>query len=270
MSKEEVMNKDIIFEICKRLNNENNKETLEEICREKHILPCFFKRMCKDFGIIKSNILNIYYEEKFKDEIKAAEDEAKTMEVLNTIQNLWLKRYRGINEEYEQVLDEGEEIWDEPRETIEINLNCELLDEINELSIENNVEISFYIEKMLLQMLERNKETRGKKVIKKYIKTMLSGTDLEEHEEEVIENIIKNKKFMKFGKITYRDKVGDLDTYRINYLLNNGYMLNEINEIKEADEEYQGEALENHYYLIHSGECKSYKEALKTISEWRK
>ena len=208
----------------------------------------------------------------------------KENHIRNTVEKLYVKRYQGLNtdEKFEPLyplviqLEEDEErifasnfrLAFSTKE--EVYFNCELFLELEKLAKENNVEVSIYINYLLLKMLERNRETRshtrGKKV---YINTMLTilGDYLENKEAEITENL-NSPDFIKFKGLTYNNVDYDEKIYIVNYLLNKGYCIEQIRESQEKEQSYLKLESETgcsvrlglHYCLISSKKYKTYKE----------
>lgn len=100
---------------------------------------------------------------------------------------------------------------------------------------------------------------------RKYIKSMVEYAELEDHLEEIQDNMMKNKHFIKFGEFCYTDKSLDMDTYKINYLLNNGYSLEQIKQILKNDK--FGEDLDCHYFYIHSKKFNTYDKVKEFLEK---
>ncbi len=167
-----------------------------------------------------------------------------------------------------------------------------LLDELKEVAYEKDVNLSILINCYLLQMLERDRRTeahtKGKRsYIKNNLYTISNFISHAETLEEFSNNIL-NKNFIKYGEIQYKEKLIDNEKallkhleknngqvklihdvneriYIINYLLNNGYSMKQIEDIEKEEEEY----IKSHGYITTNltieGINKSY-EAQITIS----
>ncbi|MBU3174608.1 hypothetical protein [Clostridium estertheticum] len=265
------MDRQSIVDICQRVNN---GEILEDICRSLGTNTSYMELMIKHEKIKKSKMLDLYYTKHKEKEIKEMEIQKKKINNIDTIEDLWLKRYRGIGDIYNMTLEDDDEWADEPRDNVEINLNYELLSELESTSAEEGLSLSLYIEKLLLQMLERNKETRmhtrGKHV---YIKTMVGGSLCEDDAEEIEQNM-KKPDFIKFKDLTYTNKVLDIKIYVANYLINHGYSLEQIEQLSADDgsslydDFYCSDLLEQHYSLIHSKECTTFEKVEATLKEY--
>lgn len=255
------MDRNEIIEICKRVNN---GELLSDICRSLNITTCYMDTLIKREKIKKSKLLNIYYKKETEKEIHEFEKKKREFNTIHEIEELWLKRYRGIEETYDDIIDGDDEWSDSPREDVQINLNNELLAELEDIVEKEGTDLSLYIEKIILQMLERNRKTyshtRGRM---QYIKTMIEMCGYEDHEKEIIRNM-KNKDFIKYGSFSYASKFNDMDTYRINYLLNNGYTLEQAEKVSEESKN-DCEILECHYSLIHSKRYKTFEDVEKFL-----
>lgn len=265
------MDREEIVKICKRVNH---GDKLKDICRELGVPVFHIESLIKSYKIKKSSILDIYYNEDCRKEIEELENKQKLYLNMDTIENLWLKRYKGIDiDVYEQVLNEDEEWADTPRENLTIDLNLDLVAELEHMSEKEGTDISLLIEKMLLQMLERNRETRMSTKGKiTYIKTMVYGSECEDHAEEVLKNL-KSDDFMKIDKISYKNKLRDIKMYMANYLINNGYSLEQIEEISDKengdlyDDDYATEELTAHYYFIQEKICSNFEEVNQVLNK---
>lgn len=97
---------------------------------------------------------------------------------------------------------------------------------------------------------------------------MIYGSICEYHKEEVLENM-SNPEFIKFKDLTYTSKFNDVKIYVANYLMNNGYTLEQVEEAGKDehsdlyDKNYCSEDLEARYDLIHSKECITFEEVKK-------
>lgn len=198
--------------------------------------------------------------------------------IRSTAEKIFAKRYFGI-------IDDHTPIWNSPlnptwSDDEEINkfrnnfsyslpvsekilFTDHLLEDLKECAKENNVELSLYINCLLLQMLERNQRTeehtKGKRA---YITNNLyTGSNFISNA-ETLEEFSKNvldKEFIKYGEIKYKEKSFTKDEfeqyckeheyvipiseeneriYIINYLLNNGYSLDQIENIEKEEKEY--------------------------------
>lgn len=264
------MDRKNICEICKRVNK---GELLEDICKEIGIQPVHMERMIKSENIKEDKELKIYYSESLESEarkINKIKNEKRCINVFNDIEKLWLRRYRGISDNYNGVMGDDDSWHDSGKKDVKIRLNGDLLLELEKKSQEEGTELSYYIEKLLLQMLEKNKRTyppekvngRARRI---YIKTMVEMCGCEDHIGEIEKNI-KKKNFIKLKKFSYTDKSNDMDIYRINYLFNNGYSSKQIEEVLK--ENYlESETLEYHYNLIHSKKCKTFEESIAFIEK---
>lgn len=188
----------------------------------------------------------------------------KEKNIRDTAEILYRKRYEGVVDSqdllYPHIMREDEYYENEyqreyqkfscnfigagvPRRK-EIIFTPELLNELEELSEENNVELSTLINCYLLQMLERNKRTtEHTKARKVYIKNSLYPTstyiDKGEMKEQFEENIF-NKEFIKYKELSYKNLTWDEEIYIKNFLINRGYTLEQIHEIEKEEKEIQG------------------------------
>lgn len=260
------MTRDEVRAICKRVNN---GEKLDDIVRELNVRDCYIKGLIKEFGFKYSEVLKQYYSEEFKEEIIKTEKEIKNFNVMNDIEDLWLKRYYGIDvNEYEGVIEE--EWADTPKEDITISLSYELCNELSEIADENETSIDLIIESYLLKLLERNRSTRSNKKTKAYLKNICDSlfslkstqeqleneTDEErltrsfEQQEEFlkeIENNVKRKGFL-IEPLTYKDTHIDCSIYMKSYLIDKGYTKENISEIEDLEKKIKHEfPLMDHY-----------------------
>jgi hypothetical protein len=190
----------------------------------------------------------------------------KEKKIRDTAEALYRKRYEGILEEhqdpiYPNFIDDVNFIGEtkaqldfgrfnanfigagvpRPRE---IFFTQELLKELDELSEENNVEISTLINCYLLQMLERNKRTtEHTKARKVYIKNSLyeKSTYIQKCEtKEEFEGKVFDKHFIKNKEFSYKNIDWDEEIYIQSFLLNRGYTLDQIHQIEKEEKEIQG------------------------------
>lgn len=260
------MTRDEVREICKRVNNGEN---LDDITRELNIRKCYIESLIKEFGFKYSKILKGYYSKEFEEEILEKEKEVKGIEVLDKIEDLWLKRYYGIRtNNYDGVIEE--EWADSPREEIKIDLSYELYNELSAIADEKGISIDLIIENYLLIGLERNSETKSNKLTRTYLKNICEGLftlkstqeQLEsetnedrlkrsfEQQEEFFKEIEKNVKRKGFliEPLTYKDVHIDCDIYMKSYLVDKGYTKENIAEIEELGKKIKGEfPLTDHY-----------------------
>lgn len=199
-------------------------------------------------------------------------------DVRTTAEKIFSKRYFGIIDDFTPIWNsplnpqwsDNEEInkfrnnfcYADPVSE-EIMFTSYLLEELKECAKEKNVELSLYINYQLLKMLERDKRTsehtKGKRA---YIKNNLyTGSNFISHAEtlEEFSKSIFDKEFIKYGEIKYKEKSFTKDEfeqyckeheyvipiqeeneriYIINYLLNNGYSLEQIENIEKEEKEY--------------------------------
>lgn len=260
------MTRDEVRAICKRVNNGEN---LDDIVRELNVRKCYIESLTKEFGFKYSKMLKVYYSKEFEEEILKKEKELKGIDVLDKIEDLWLKRYYGIKtSNYDGIIEE--EWADAPREEIKIDLPYELYNELSSIADEKGIRIDLIIENYLLIGLERNSETKSNKLTKAYLKNICEGlfslkstqeqleneTDEEhftrkfEQKEELlneIKNNVKRKGFL-IEPLTYKDVYMDCDIYMKSYLVDKGYTKENIAEIEELGKKIKHEfPLTDHY-----------------------
>lgn len=121
----------------------------------------------------------------------------------------------------------------------EIFFTKELLNELEKISDESNVEVSTLINCYLLQMLERNKRTiEHTKARKVYVKNTLYEQSEYIQDCENIDELEKNifdEDFIQYKEISFKNGSYDESIYIKNVLLNNGYSLEQINEIEKEE-----------------------------------
>lgn len=119
-----------------------------------------------------------------------------------------------------------------------------LLNELEEIAKESNVELSTLINCYLLQMLERNKRTtEHTKARKVYVKNSLyeKSTYIQKSQTaEAFEEKIFDKKFINYKELSYKNIDWDEEIYIKNFLLNNGYTLEQLHQIEKEEKEIQG------------------------------
>lgn len=260
------MTRDEVRAICKRVNNGEN---LEDIVRKLNIRKCYMESLIKEFGFKYSKVLEGYYSEEFEEEIIKKEKEINSFKVMDNIEELWLKRYYGINiNDYDGVIEE--EWADSPRQDITIDLSYELYNELSEIADENGTSIDLIIESYLLKLLERNRETKSNKKTEAYLKNICEDlfslkstqeqleneTDedcltrcFEQKEEflKEIKNNVKRKGFL-IEPLTYKDTHRDCEIYMKSYLVDKGYTKENIAEIEDLEEKIKYEfPLTDHY-----------------------
>lgn len=255
------MTREEVKAICIRVNK---GEPLEEVIRPLGIRRCYIESLIKEYGFKYSNILKKYYSKKFESEIIELEKEKKSNDVINDIEDMWLKRYYGIDtDDYDGLIEE--EWADSPREEFQIHLNNELYSELLDISAENGTSVDFIIEQGLLKILERNRETRKKKQNKLYLRNICDGLfslkstqeqlenetieerferEIEQKEEflKEIEKNIKRKDFL-IKSLTYKDIGIDCEIYMKSYLVGKGYTKANIKEIELLEKNFKGESL---------------------------
>lgn len=188
----------------------------------------------------------------------------KEKNIRDTAETLFRRRYEGVVDDHDLlypnfIKDDAhyenecqKEFWKfssnfigagVPRER-KIIFTQELLNELEELSEENNVELSTLINCYLLQMLERNKRTtEHTKARKVYVKNSLYSASeyIQKCEKfEVFEKNIFDKDFIKYGEISYKNINFDEEIYIKNFLLNKGYTLQQIQQLEEEEKEVFG------------------------------
>ena len=262
------MNREEVRQICKRVNK---GEKLSDISEELNVKECYIKSLINEYGYVYSSVLKKFYNSDMKDEVLEAEKDIKKYEIMDNIEKLWLKRYQGLDaENYDGVLEE----WaDYPREELKIHLNIDLYGELIEEANELELDISFLIEQGMLKMLERNRETRDKKMKINYLKhiceNLFSASFTEEEREkltyeerlsksieqereflEEIKSNVKRKDFL-VEPFNYNNIDEDTEIYAESYLLDNGYTEDNIEEIYEEEEMYKldDEAIIEHYHM---------------------
>ena len=262
------MNREEVRQICKRVNK---GEKLSDISEELNVKECYIKSLINEYGYVYSSVLKKFYNSDMKDEVLEAEKDIKKYEIMDNIEKLWLKRYQGLDaENYDGVLEE----WaDYPREELKIHLNIDLYGELIEEANELELDISFLIEQGMLEMLERNRETRDKKMKINYLKhiceNLFSASFTEEEREkltyeerlsksieqereflEEIKSNVKRKDFL-VEPFNYNNIDEDTEIYAESYLLDNGYTEDNIEEIYEEEEMYKldDEAIIEHYHM---------------------
>lgn len=270
------MTRDEVREICKRVNK---GEKLENIARELNVKKFYVESLIKEYGFKYSKVLKGYYSKEFEEEISKREKEIKGLEILDEIEDLWLKRYYGIDADYyDEVIEE--EWADSPKEEITINLSYELYDELSGIADDNGTKLDFIIESYLLKMLERNRESRGKKQNRVYLKNICEGLftfkytqeqleneneeerlerEFEQQEEflKEIESNVKRKDFL-IEPLTYKDTSIDCDIYMKSYLIDKGYTKENIKEIEELGKKRECEfPLTDHYNYKSDDEFKN-------------
>jgi hypothetical protein len=198
--------------------------------------------------------------------------------IRSTAEKIFAKRYFGIIDDHTPMWNSPlNPTWSDDEEINKFRNNFSyslpvsekilftdhLLEDLKECAKENNVELSLYINCLLLQMLERNQRTeehtKGKRA---YITNNLYiGSNFSSYA-ETLEEFSKNildKDFIKYGEIKYKEKSFNKDEmeqyfkdheyvipiheeneriYIINYLLNNGYSLEQIENIEKEENEY--------------------------------
>ena len=239
------MNREEVRQICKRVNK---GEKLSDISEELNVKECYIKSLINEYGYVYSSVLKKFYNSDMKDEVLEAEKDIKKYEIMDNIEKLWLKRYQGLDaENYDGVLEE----WaDYPREELKIHLNIDLYGELIEEANELELDISFLIEQGMLKMLERNRETRDKKMKINYLKhiceNLFSASFTEEEREkltyeerlsksieqereflEEIKSNVKRKDFL-VEPFNYNNIDEDTEIYAESYLLDNGYTEDKI------------------------------------------
>lgn len=182
----------------------------------------------------------------------------KERKIRETAETLYKKRYKGITESEEFLYPNFLEGWGDnefgkfsanfmsagvPRPR-EIFFTEDLLNELEELSEENNVEISTLINCYLLQMLERNKRTtEHTKARKAYIRNSLYKSSEYIQKCETIDEFEENvfdKEFINHKEISYKNADFDEEIYIKNFLLNNGYSLEQIQQMEKEEKEVFG------------------------------
>lgn len=124
-----------------------------------------------------------------------------------------------------------------------------LFDELEKSANEKNVEVSTLISFYLLQMLERDKQTRdtngeGKRTLKKaYIKNRVYDYSQYiktcETREQFSKNI-DNNNFIKYKEFSFKDRFFDEEIYIKNFLLNFGYSIEQIEQLENEEKEIFG------------------------------
>lgn len=188
--------------------------------------------------------------------------EGKEKNIREIAEKLYVKRYFGEDDYLPMWNSSLNPKWSEDKEENDfinnfgyqhpikenIMFNPFVLDELKEIANEKNVNISILINCYILQMLERDrrtvKHTKGKKV---YIKNNLYCRSFficqAETRDEFIKNVFDNN-FIKYGQIEYDNEEIELvhemneRIYIINYLLNVGYSMEQINNIEREEKEY--------------------------------
>lgn len=183
--------------------------------------------------------------------------EEKESNIRETAERLYRKRYLGECEVdsyvYKSFIKDSDNemnkfintfIYAGLPEKKEIFFIKELIEELQEVAKSNNVELSTLINCYLLQMLERNKETKaltkGKKVYinnnlyekSEYIKRC-------ETKDQVRKNIFSDD-FIKYEKISFSNTSKDEEIYIKNFLLNKGYSIEEIKSLEKEEKKIFG------------------------------
>lgn len=183
--------------------------------------------------------------------------EEKETNIRETSERLYRKRYLGECEidsyMYKSFIKDGESeinkfintfICAGMPEKKEILFTRKLIEELQKVAKSNNVELSTLINCYLLQMLERNKETR---VFTKARKVYIDNNLYErseyikrcESKERIRKNIFSDD-FIKYGQISFSNTTKDEETYIKNFLLNKGYSVKEIKKIESEEKQTFG------------------------------
>lgn len=183
--------------------------------------------------------------------------EGKEKNIRETSERLYRKRYLGECEidsyVYESFINEEDSDFNKFLNTFicagmpekkEILFTSDLIKELQEIAKLNNTDLSTLINCYLLQMLERNKETRQfTKARKVYIENNLYEKSEYikgcENKEQVKNNIFSDD-FIKYGEISFINKHKDEEIYIINYLLNKGYSIEQIENIEKEEKQTFG------------------------------
>ncbi|MGL5149081.1 MAG: hypothetical protein ACRC7N_00705 [Clostridium sp.] len=295
-------NRTEVEHICLKLSG---GVSLESMANSLNIKVCFLESIIKEYDIKYSPVLKAYYHKKYEDEIKDLEKQKIKADVIGNVNYLYLKRYKGINiNECKDKEIATEEAYDRLSVEFPITLSEDLYKELKSIAKDKDLPIDLIIEQALLKMLERNKETRSKKAIKVYCKTLaeyigaplpvenkpcakimnsiintlFSTEEQEENEdinkieiaklqEEIYKNIL-SEGFL-ISELSYADLDKDTEIYQKSYLLSkgNGYTLNILNgmEFEEWMDHY--EIVSDKYNVYYGIKTKSYEEVKKYLNK---